>query len=101
MAGYWLQYGGKRRGVIRAVAILCVCLMMLAATAQVAHSHSAAQGPDHCQICMAIHAPLPAASAATQLILEFAGDPISIRTPAVPMQGWTALLSDRAPPVVA
>jgi len=101
MAEYRLEYGGRRRGVTRVLAILCVCLMMFAATAQVAHSHPAAQGPDHCQICIAIHSPLPVASAVTQLILHFAGNPASSATPAIPRFEGTALLSDRAPPVLA
>jgi len=101
MAGHWFEYGTRRRGVTRVLAILCVCLMMFAATAQVAHSHSAAPGTDHCQICIAIHSPLPVGSAVTQLILHFAGNPVSAAAPAIPCLEGTELLSDRAPPVVA
>jgi hypothetical protein len=101
MAQNRLEHGEKRRGVIRVLAILCACLMMFAATAQVAHSHSAVQGPDHCQICIAIHSPLPASPAVTQLLLQFTGNPVSPAPPAIPRLEGTALLSDRAPPVLA
>jgi|SRR5215469_3558331 len=101
MAEVWLEHGGRRRGVIRILAILCACLMLFAATAQLAHSHAAAQGPDHCQICIAIHSPLPAGSAVTQLLLLFAGNPAPPATPEIPRLEGAALLSDRAPPVMA
>src|SRR5579862_1942444 len=100
MAGFWLEHDGRRRGIIRVLAIFCTCLMLFAATAQLAHSHPAAQGPDHCQICIAIHSPLPTSSAVTQLLLVFAGNPASPTTLAVPRLEGTALLSDRAPPVL-
>ena len=101
MAECWFQFSGKRRGIARAIAIVCACLMMFAATAQVAHSHAAAQGPEHCQICMTIHSAMPAGPAAVQLHLGFAGKPASFIPPAAPARGWAAALSDRAPPVLA
>ena len=101
MAEYWFQSGGKRRGMIRVIAILCACLMIFAVTLQLAHSHPAAQGAEHCQICLAIHAPLPSSSAITQLYLGFAGDAPSLPPPAIPRLEGVSSLSDRAPPVLA
>ncbi|HTA86017.1 MAG TPA: hypothetical protein VK729_07080 [Silvibacterium sp.] len=100
MAERWFQCGGKRRGIVRAIAMVCACLMMFAATAQVAHSHAAAQGPEHCQICMAIHLAMPAGSGVMDLHLGFAGRPVSFAAPPPPARVWVASLSDRAPPVL-
>ncbi|HEX3472132.1 MAG TPA: hypothetical protein VHT28_13195 [Silvibacterium sp.] len=101
MARCWFQLGGKRRGIPRAIAIACACLLMFVATAQVAHSHAAVQGPEHCQICMALHSAMPAGPAITPLHLGFAGMPPSFAVLMAPARGWVASLSDRAPPVLA
>lgn len=85
-----------------ALAFLCVCMVLFAATLRVAHSHTAAeQESGHCPICVAIHTGIPAASAPVQICLHAAPEPIVTPTPKAPAKVRVRALTDRAPPSFA
>jgi hypothetical protein len=115
MADRHPEPGTRQRGIVREmpparkfgrmsalIAILCACMVLFAATLRVAHSHSAAEeASGHCQICIAIHAATPAASAPVQIILHAAPEPVVTLVPRAPEKVRVATLSDRAPPAIA
>jgi hypothetical protein len=85
-----------------ALALLCVCMVLFAATLRVAHSHTTAeQESGHCPICVAIHTGIPAASAPVQICLHAAPEPIVTPTPKAPAKVRVRSLTDRAPPAFA
>jgi hypothetical protein len=96
------KHSEARRGLVRTVAILCACMVLFAATLRVAHSHSATeQESGHCQICIAIHTAMPAASAPMQICLQAAPEPLATPAPKAPVTIRVEVLSDRAPPALA
>ncbi|MGB0121923.1 MAG: hypothetical protein WA419_03840 [Silvibacterium sp.] len=85
-----------------AVAILCACMVLFAATLRIAHSHSAAEeASGHCPICVAIHTAMPAASAPVQICLHAAPEPVVTLAAGAPEKVRVTTLSDRAPPAIA
>jgi hypothetical protein len=76
-------------------------MVLFAATLRVAHSHTSEQESGHCQICIAIHTAMPAATAPVHIILHAAPEPIVALAPRSPEKVRAATLSDRAPPALA
>jgi hypothetical protein len=77
-------------------------MVLFAATLRLAHSHTAAEeASGHCQVCIAIHSAMPAASAPVQICLH--ASPEIITAPAAKPSEKTRveILSDRAPPALA
>jgi hypothetical protein len=94
--------GTAQRGIIRAIALVCACMVFFAATLRVAHTHTPAErASGHCQVCIAIHTAMPAATAPIHVILRAAPEIIVTSAPQTHQKVRVALLSDRAPPVVA
>jgi hypothetical protein len=76
-------------------------MVLFAATLRLAHSHTAAeQESGHCQVCIAIHTAMPAASAPVQIVLHAAPEPIVTPEHKAPAKVRVATLSDRAPPTL-
>ena len=91
----------RSRGIV-ALAILCACMVLFAATLRLAHSHNAAERESgRCQICSSIHTAAPAAAVPVQITLHAAPEPVVPPAPKNPAKVRIAILSDRAPPVVA
>lgn len=91
-----------RTGGAALLAVFCAFMVLFAATLRVAHSHSPAeQESGHCQICLAIHAAAPAATAAVQVILHAAPEAVSVPEHKAPTKPSFSILSDRAPPALA
>jgi hypothetical protein len=77
-------------------------MVIFAATLRVAHSHSTTeQDSGHCQICIAIHTAVPAATAPVHIVLHAAPEPVVTPAPKVPAKVRGTTLSDRAPPALA
>jgi hypothetical protein len=77
-------------------------MVLFAATLRLAHSHTAAeQESGHCQICVAIHTAMPAATAPVHLVLHAAPESIPIPEHKAPAKARATTLSDRAPPALA
>ncbi|MGB7190496.1 MAG: hypothetical protein WBD10_10195 [Acidobacteriaceae bacterium] len=91
----------RSRGVA-ALAILCACMVLFAATLRLAHSHTAAeQESGHCQICSSIHTAAPAAAIPVHITLHAAPEPVVPPAPKNPARIRISTLSDRAPPALA
>jgi hypothetical protein len=87
---------------MRLLAVVCAFMVLFAATLRLAHSHTAAeQESGHCQICLAIHTAMPAASAPVHIILYAAPETIATPEHKAPAKLRVATLSDRAPPALA
>jgi len=82
-----------------ALAILCACMVLFAATLRLAHSHSVAeQESGHCQICSSIHTAAPSAVAPVHIVLHTTAEPVVTQAPESPTIVRITALSDRAPP---
>ena len=90
----------RRAGAL--VALVCAFMVLFAATLRVAHAHTAAeQESGHCQICIAIHTAMPAATAPVHIILHAAPEQIVAPAPRSTEKVRVTILSDRAPPALA
>ncbi|HTH41946.1 MAG TPA: hypothetical protein VL498_02215 [Terracidiphilus sp.] len=58
-----------RSTALSVVAILCVVLLGVLATVQVAHFHSSQTLADHCPLCVSLHSAAPAAAAMAAAIV--------------------------------
>jgi Na+/proline symporter len=61
----------------RWVVLLCLLLLALLATVQVAHVHLTDSDQNHCALCMALHTAIPVVAAAALIVLVELGS----RTP--------------------
>lgn len=94
--------GADGRGLLRALAILCACMVLFAATVRMAHTHTAAeQESGRCQICSSIHTAAPTVAAHVPIMLHAAPEPVVTPTPENPAKVRVNVLSDRAPPALA
>lgn len=80
------------------VALVCLALMALLATAQVAHTHPLASDADRCSLCIVMHSEAPAAAVTAVVILVEAGTPEpSVETRPM-VRYWYPKLFTRPPP---
>jgi hypothetical protein len=93
----------RRPGMGRAaLAVVCACMVLFAATLRLAHSHTAVeQESGHCQICSSIHTAAPTVAATVPVTLHAAPEPVIPPAPKDPDTVRTTNLSDRAPPALA
>jgi hypothetical protein len=68
ITGIRSAFRGKPTG-LPVVAILCILLLCLLATVQVAHFHSNQTLADHCPLCVSLHSAAPLASFVAAAIL--------------------------------
>ena len=91
-----------RAGARAALAMLCACMVLFAATLRLAHTHTAAeQASGRCQICSSIHTAAPTVAAAVPVALHAAPEPVATPAPENPATTRITNLSDRAPPALA
>lgn len=77
-------------------------MVLFAATLRLAHSHTTSeQESGHCQVCIAIHTAMPAATAPMQIILHAAPEPVAAPSLRPLAKVRVETLSDRAPPALA
>lgn len=94
----WLR-GSRPRA---ALAVLCACMVVFAATLLVAHSHTLAeQESGRCPICSSIHTAAPVAAAPVHVILHATAEPVVTQAPESPTIVRVTKLSDRAPPAAS
>jgi len=88
-------------GARTALAVLCACMVLFAATLRLAHTHTAAeQASGRCQICSSIHTAAPTVAAAVPVALHAAPEPVATPAPENPATTRITSLSDRAPPAL-
>ena len=89
-------------GARTAMAVLCACMVLFAATLRLAHAHTAAeQQSGRCQICSSIHTAAPTIATPIPVMLHAAPEPLAAPAPENPATPRTTILSDRAPPPLA
>ena len=94
--------GSGRAGARAALAMLCACMVLFAATLRLAHTHTAAeQESGHCRICSSVHTAAPTVAAPAPVTLHAAPEPVVASAPKDPDTNRITNLSDRAPPALA
>ena len=89
-------------GARTAMAVLCACMVLFAATLRLAHAHTAAeQQSGRCQICSSIHTAAPTIATPIPVMLHAAPEPLAAPAPENPAATRITNLSDRAPPALA
>jgi len=90
---------------MRAVAVLCLLLFTLTATAQVCHIHPSdnrAGAPDHCPLCMAMHSAALPTAAQSGIALTHAVQKLVVAQSSAHVSSlWSFELSSRPPPSVS
>lgn len=82
-----------------AIAILCSCMVLFAATLRVAHNHNTAeQRSGHCEICLSIHTGIPVAALPVLFTAQTAPDPVVTPVLQAPTLLRVDTRSPRAPP---
>jgi len=81
-----------------AVALLCLCLLALLATVQVAHMHPLVNDADHCPLCIAMHSAAPVAALAAIVVMITIGTSAPMIESRVAVRYWHPQLFTRPPP---
>lgn len=102
MTGLPPQFLSSRRREHRAfgfAALLCLALLALLITAQVAHVHPVESDADHCSLCIALHSAAPVAVLAAAVALIKIGSPQPLVEARAVVRPWRSKLYTRPPPV--
>ncbi|MGA9071282.1 MAG: hypothetical protein WB424_13550 [Terracidiphilus sp.] len=91
--------GRRKHGAFGAVALLCLVLLALLITVQVAHNHLTEGDADHCSLCIALHSAAPITAMATVVVLVRAGAAVRLAEARPVIRHWNPKLFTRPPPV--
>jgi hypothetical protein len=81
-----------------AVALLCLALLVLLVTVQVAHNHLIESDADHCTLCVALHSAAPVAAMAAAVVLVRMGRAAQPALARPLVRHWNPKLFTRPPP---
>ena len=81
------QHQLNRSRHYRLLAVVCVLLLAVSSTVQIAHSHENGSA-DHCQLCFSLHSALPATSIQTQVTFSFTAQFAADSLPEIPSRFW-------------
>jgi hypothetical protein len=90
--------GRRKLSAFRAAALLCLVLLALLVTVQVAHNHLTESDADHCSICIALHSAVPIAVMAAVVVMVRAGDAVQLAEARPIVRYWNPKLFTRPPP---
>lgn len=79
-------------------ALLCLALLLLLVTAQVAHNHVTESDADHCSLCIALHSAAPIAVMAAVVVMVRAGATVQLAEACAVVRHWNPKLFTRPPP---
>lgn len=81
-------------------AVLCIGMVIMAASLQVCHFHAPGNpgGPEHCPICIALHSALPATVYTVSTIAQATPELVAPPTLCQYQRIWAFRLSCRPPP---
>ena len=102
MTGLKAYFREKRsvwRGILPAIAVVCLVLLSLLVVAQVAHQHANDTDADHCQLCIVMHTVAPLAVATVVIVLVRLGPSAPQAEPIVVVRQRQSRLFIRPPPV--
>jgi type IV secretory pathway VirB2 component (pilin) len=94
---------GKRgfwRGILPAVAVLCLVLLAMLVVAQVTHLHPDQSDADHCQLCIVMHTVVPVAASAAVIVIVQLGVSTPQADPIVAAHKRHLRLFIRPPPAI-
>lgn len=95
------KYRGDRRPEPQAfgvAALLCLVLLALLVTVQVAHNHLTESDADHCTLCIALHSAAPIAVMAAVVVMIRAGAAVQLAEARPVVRYWNPKLFTRPPP---
>lgn len=95
------EYRGEVRREPRAfgaAALLCLALLLLLVTAQVAHNHVTESDADHCSLCIAMHSAAPIAVMAAVVVMVRSGAAVQLAEARPVVRHWNPKLFTRPPP---
>jgi hypothetical protein len=81
-----------------AAALLCLALLVLLVTVQVAHNHLNESDADHCTLCIALHSAAPIAVMAAVVVMVRAGATVQLAEARPLIRHWNPKLFTRPPP---
>ncbi len=89
---------GRRHRSFGAAALLCLVLLALLVTVQVAHNHVVESDADHCSLCIALHSAAPIAMMAALVVLIRLGATAQLAEARTVVRHWNPKLFTRPPP---
>ncbi len=89
---------GRKPRAFGAAALLCLALLALLITAQVAHNHVTESDADHCSLCIALHSAAPIAVMAAVVVMVRAGAAVRLAETRPLIRHWNPKLFTRPPP---
>jgi hypothetical protein len=81
-----------------AAALLCLILLALLVTVQVAHNHVTESDADHCSLCIALHSAAPIAVMAALVVMVRVGAKAQLAETRAVVRHWNPKLFARPPP---
>lgn len=89
---------GRKPRAFGAAALLCLMLLALLVTVQVAHNHVTESDADHCSLCIALHSAAPIAVLAVIVVMVRAGATMQLAEAPAVVRHWNPKLFTRPPP---
>ncbi len=89
----------SRRGLMVAIAGLCLVLLSMLAVAQATHLHANETDADHCQLCIVMHTAVPAVAAVAIIVMVQLGALAPVAEPVFVLRKRQTRLFIRPPPV--
>jgi hypothetical protein len=89
---------GRKPSAFGAAALLCLALLVLLATVQVAHTHLVESDADHCTLCIALHSAAPIAVMAALVVMVRAGAYVQLAEARPVVRHWSPKLLARPTP---
>jgi hypothetical protein len=90
--------GRRKPRAFGAVVLLCLVLLALLVTVQVAHHHVTESDADHCSLCIALHSAAPIAVMAALVVMVRAGAALQLAEARPVVRHWNPKLFTRPPP---
>jgi hypothetical protein len=90
--------GRREPQAFGAVALLCLILLALLVTVQVAHNHVTESDADHCSLCIALHSAAPIAVMAALVVMVKSGAFVQLAEARPVVRHWNPKLFTRPPP---
>ena len=101
MKGFWAHFRGvgqPKPGALPLVTVVCLALLALLATVQVAHMHPIGNDADHCTLCIVMHTAAPVAVTAAVIVLVQIERSAQVFAPQTVIRHWHPKLFTRPPP---
>ena len=92
------QKRGSRARLFPLAGVLCVLLVSLLATIQIAHVHKVGADTSHCPLCIVLHSAAPVTPTAAIVVLVHVGRPTPVFKQRAIIRFWQPKFFTRPPP---